>query len=412
MSLLFPLAIFCAFIPISLPTPVGYISPIDLILVLMSVLAVINAVTVPLYFSSRAKRMLILSILTYLLWIILCVTNGQPLDLSSYIKYFIFMIMIPVLIAVNIPANRHGYFGLSIASIFSFSGLVLALVAVLQIARGQALSDSGDAYYIILLGQLVHKNTVGALLVYGTIGAAWCGFKGNSILHVLIAAFQVMVTLLIGNRSSFLVEVIFSAYIVFTSGMNLRTLKIILVFTGLGVVAGTAIVSTGLLDAQIERLTSLSQVGNGEMTDASSRLTLWSYAWNLIVQQPLNGYGFGNFLYSADDWLDGRIEPHNAILQIIYNVGFVGFSTFLVMFLIGLRGRNRGSSDNVPLMLMMFGYVVNAMVGIIWIRGEGHLFWILFFLISMGFEKSYRVIYEPSRPRPASQPNVHLLYQR
>ncbi|TCU31282.1 O-antigen ligase family protein [Rhizobium azibense] len=407
MNFLMPLTIFLAFIPISLDTPIGYISPVDLAIVLMGLPLVMNMSSPRL--DPRAKKMLALSFVTYAVWVACCVLNGGPIDPSSLIKYFIFMVAIPIIVAINVPANKKGYFYFSFSEMFSYAGLMLAAIVVLQIARGQALTQSGDSYYVIIANQLVHKNTVGALLVFSTIGAAWCAFRNNSLIHLGSTFFQLMVTLVIGNRSSFLVEGVFVGIVILSAGINRRTMRTLIICGVISILGGAFAYPTGMLDAQIERLTSLGSVNDGELTDASARLVLWDYAWRLIVQQPFLGYGFGNFLYSADDWLDGRIEPHNAFLQIIYAVGIFGFVAFMIMFIIGLRSRNRGV-DSKPLSLMIYAYAANAMVGIIWLRGEGHLFWMLFFILSMGYERSHLTVEQlahASRNRLVRQINTY-----
>ena len=68
--------------------------------------------------------------------------------------------------------------------------------------------------------------------------------------------------------------------------------------------------------------------------DAVTRLLLWNVAWELFLQSPLNGVGWGNFpsLYGSYlhlSWIPPDIfNVHNIYLQLLSETGILGFVAF------------------------------------------------------------------------------------
>ena len=105
------------------------------------------------------------------------------------------------------------------------------------------------------------------------------------------------------------------------------------------------------------------------MSDDSStdnvdiRLRIWEDALNKFKKNPARGSGFG---MSYHDKISGKtwVHPHNIILEILTEIGIVGFSIFLILFgLIFARGffifRQTSGTDRLtfffyPLSLFFF----------------------------------------------------------
>ncbi len=96
-----------------------------------------------------------------------------------------------------------------------------------------------------------------------------------------------------------------------------------------------------------ERLATLSNFD----TDRSlwRRLSYQIIGWDLFTQHPLLGVGPGNFPYHFIDeayrWMPGRYliprELHNTYLEVLTEIGLLGFSCFAAMLLLALRGLAR-----------------------------------------------------------------------
>lgn len=120
-----------------------------------------------------------------------------------------------------------------------------------------------------------------------------------------------------------------------------------------------------------------------ELTSGASRFVLWDYAWREILSAPFLGHGYDNFRYVSETWLNGMFEPHNNVLQILYAGGTLGLGAFLTLIWAGLKGRSR-DDETVTLTLLVLAFYVLVTIGdIIWLRGSGHLFWLLFFAIAL-----------------------------
>ncbi|WP_207079241.1 O-antigen ligase [Novosphingobium sp. KA1] len=385
MKFLLLFSIILCFVPISIGTPVGYISPVDVSVSLMAVYSFGVLLSRRGVVNGRDLRILIISSLSYLIIIVCTIVGGNSVDFGALFKYFVFLCIIPFSLMIAKAQYIRNVGRMPIESVIAISGSFLSAFVVLQILRGQYASNGPEEYYIYIAGNIVHKNYIGALLVFSSLSSLWCALQNKKIKYIPMYLLQIMVTILIGNRSSFVVEIIFSFIILLRVRQNSRSIVIIICSVVFVFSAIFIIQLMGLFHAQTERLLSLNEVGNGQMSSASARLWLWSYAWDLIVQRPIFGYGFGNFLYIAPNWLNGREEPHNAILQILYAVGFTGAICIYGMIFWGLLPKRTNSYNARIFALMVMANIVNAMVGIIWIRGEGHLFWMLFFILAMGY---------------------------
>jgi exopolysaccharide production protein ExoQ len=80
---------------------------------------------------------------------------------------------------------------------------------------------------------------------------------------------------------------------------------------------------------------------NNKDITISGRTPLWDSLWEFIQMQPFLGYGYGAFfsashmetemLWTVYKW--GPVHSHNGYLQILVNLGFVGFAIFIVGYI-------------------------------------------------------------------------------
>lgn len=390
MNYLLLAAMLSCFIPFSIGTALGEFSLPDLLICVMAALSLLYILSGRAIVSKGPSQILGWSAVVYFGLLMCCFASQGPIDLSSAVKFFIFLVAIPTTLVVNMPlTTSKPKIRYTAHEAFLWGATTLAVLVLVQIARGSVRSGGGDHYYVFIINAYAHKNSVGALLTFGVVSGAWMAFREGKAAVLPHLFIQILATLVIGNRSSTLVQAISIILIVVFYGFTRRTLLISISTIVLSALLITLSYYAGFGSLQMDRLTALQEVGSGQLGDASSRFVLWEYAWERILASPVVGYGFGNFIYTSDDWLSGRREPHNVILQVLYAVGAVGFVLLISLLAAGLAFRTKSSDRSRVLVFLLSANLLNSLVGIVWIRGEGHLFWISFFIMAMRLESRF-----------------------
>jgi len=116
-----------------------------------------------------------------------------------------------------------------------------------------------------------------------------------------------------------------------------------------------------LPEDQIQRLSEM-----GEDSTSRSRFAYWNYGWQVMLDHPIFGVGYDNWLvYAHYDMpagiYDGRIQlPHNIYIEAGAELGFVGLFSFILLiifaFITNARTRKIISiSENKLLYLLSYG---------------------------------------------------------
>ncbi|NJM45566.1 MAG: O-antigen ligase family protein [Alkalinema sp. RU_4_3] len=95
--------------------------------------------------------------------------------------------------------------------------------------------------------------------------------------------------------------------------------------------------------ALIFNISEFLDFNNKDIT-ISGRTPLWDSLWEFVQMKALLGYGYGSFfsashletemLWTVYKW--GPVHAHNGYLQILVNLGFVGFSIFILGYFYNL----------------------------------------------------------------------------
>jgi O-antigen ligase len=110
----------------------------------------------------------------------------------------------------------------------------------------------------------------------------------------------------------------------------------------------------------IQRMMILfEEVGGGR--SASARLTTFHQAFELWSEATLLGHGVGSFPVMTGVG-DVRHYPHNLILELLAEVGLVGFCLFAAMLVTAMRNLWLSSLRTDPAILCGFMLLVNALV--------------------------------------------------
>jgi O-antigen ligase len=206
-------------------------------------------------------------------------------------------------------------------------------------------------------GVFPHKNALGraSLLASLLFVFAARAFPRRRILYWTFCLLNVV--LIVGANSK-------TALVSFVLLMLL-----LVVFTGLRAHAtlyggvAFALVGTSLLGAAFVT-TNLGPISESLGRDATltGRTELWTDVLHEIARKPILGFGWSGFWTGADDGparyvLERNLwhppDAHNALLELLVNVGIVGAGLFLIVFLRGLF-RSIGQVRRYPTVLGLF----------------------------------------------------------
>jgi O-antigen ligase len=375
---LYKSALVACFIPYSLVTPLGYLSPVDIAITFLFLGALFSVLA-----DGRRLRpnffLLALSFLSFALVVASQMLAANLHDVSPLIKYFVFLCIIPLSMTLGEIDVRSLSSHTNIPSLIGKCGVAIAIVTVIQIARHQAVSSDDGTFYVRIFGSLVNKNWLGAIITFGVVGAAWEWTLNRRFAYGVAALFQLAVITYIGARSSTLVATAaFGAIFLFyrpegTVGLFKRVLIALFLVTLVGVA-----VASGLFEHQLSRLAEISDTDTSHLTPSTSRILLWEFAIHQIGSYPFLGSGYGTFNYQGSGWLNGMYEPHNNILQIAYAGGLIGLSGFAALVICSLTRRSNDPLEQF-IRVITITYLADTLVDIVWLRGDGHLFWMLLF---------------------------------
>ena len=378
---LFMAALIAAFIPYSWLTPLGYVSIVDCSVFIFFVASSAHALSRGVI-HRQDFSVVTLSFVAYCLIFLAQALNGVVGDVSILIKYFVFLIVMPLGLAFSgLPINTRHTLD-KIPRVLSIAGTVMSFVVLFQICRG-AVRAGGGAYYIEFFGQFVNKNGLALTLMFGVLGSAICAIVRKSRVFGAMCVFQLAITFYIGARAATLVDILLIQVIYFYfSKITMARMVFYILAMSFAAMSIFVLAESGLAGDQIQRLIQVANTDTSTVTASTSRILLWLFALNEIGRSPWLGSGYGTFSYGGGGWLDGMYEPHNNILQITYSGGVIGLSAFLVLIVMGMRkGFMRRSSQ--PVAIILSGYLLSTLVDIIWVRGDGHIFWLMFFLVAL-----------------------------
>lgn len=154
----------------------------------------------------------------------------------------------------------------------------------------------------------------------------------------------------------------------------------------------------------------ISTFFHGKDSSAASRLPLIEVSFRMFAEHPIMGFGYGGFWEYCTRYGSGiHIEAHNTFAQVLVEFGIFGFSLFLTMIFLSLRGYwtyiKRGSSrtlrtHSIGYLCGLFAILVNG----IFHAFEWHLiFWLP---ITFGFMMGYMANEEGRKVSRTEQVNM------
>jgi O-antigen ligase len=377
--------ILSSYFAYSFRTAAGFVSLADVIIGA----ALIFYLAVYLYKSHLDTpniKVVIFSLIAFCLISISTKVVNSGLEISPIVKYGVFLILIPLTFWLSGNSSPSSQLYQRVLSLYTNCGNLLLGYVITCLLLGFH-SGVGDNFQINLFDQPIYKNQIGEFLIYIS-SANLISFGLKKKLIYLILFFATIVCCIFLDVRGPIVAALVMSVIIYIKLFKINAHEL-LRFAGIScalVLTIYIVYLSGLLDKQFDRLihfADTSTINHKNISSSASRLILWQYAAGLVAQFPFFGVGYGGFFYDQTrGWLYGMNAPHNNILQIMSEGGLIGFGAFALLLIFGLTNK---INDRYALSvkLIAVSYLVTTLVDIVWVRGTGHLFWILFYLVAL-----------------------------
>ncbi len=220
-------------------------------------------------------------------------------------------------------------FMVPLLTILRISAGVLGFIMLGSVAASVGMPDLGIENYegqLVWKGILNSKNSLGfwsaiSVLLFITLSDSVNSFL-NKTLCYLMAAISLLVLLMSDSATSILAMVMagsLSLYLYLAFRFQLG-------FARMAVMAVLFIGLIGLVISNIDTAEILGRSG-----DLTGRGEVWAQTWQLIMREPLTGYGYGALWFPNDDsiWIQQRYtdftwvvyHAHNGFLQVASEIG-------------------------------------------------------------------------------------------
>lgn len=376
--------IFSSFISWSALTPLGFISPSDLVLacsvLLLGFAALRNALPLP---QPKAVS-LWLAIGCFLCVALSTLVLRHDLPPSPVIKYAVLLLGLPLMLWFA----RAGGTGISARyclHVIGNCGAIFVAWLTLSLLLGQGVEGRGP---VSIFGAPIYKNQLGhylALIATAQFGL-WA-LTGRSFRLVLFAV-ALGLSLALDVRGPILAALAASTFLALRLfGQDKAHLRRLSTLPVLGVIFVAILLASGHFSAQFSRFFETALPEGAEISSTASRNLLWHYTLEQIPKALWFGQGHGGFIYAeGTGWMANLAQPHNNILQITIEGGIIGLAGFLLLLWSCLRPRpeQKGPEEGALIVLRAIAltYLTTTLVDIIWVRGTGHLFWLIAFILA------------------------------
>jgi O-antigen ligase len=268
----------------------------------------------------------------------------KKIELRKFLRSFILLVLaltlwfIPILVYYFQHPAVHGNFGVlnEIAGMYLDIGFVEGLSIIILI---QAPSLFKNTYrYIILLVLflgLVFTGARGPLLITVVLSLIFYGFRFISIFYK--------------NKSAKLMK--------FYKGILLSIMTLVFVFVLALSFPSQVKLLTNRTISRISLLFDTSDKGKS----VNKRVTQIEYSTKMIVASPetfLLGYGIGSYGI-MESGKDGRAYPHNVVLEILFELGFIGLFIFVVFLILVFS--NHSDKFKYITSIVFFYFLINYM---------------------------------------------------
>lgn len=235
------------------------------------------------------------------------------------------------------------YIGLTLplVNILRTSAAVLGLIMVASITVAALLPSWGLVEYentIVWAGVLTSKNTLGfwsAVTLFLLVSICFWRISTEARAFYLLLAFASAVCLLFAESATSLLA-LFAASLVMVSMYVARRLQLKPISV---IILG--ILLTGLIAVAMHFVDTAALIGRSG--DLTGRAEVWAQTWQLILDKPWTGYGYGTLWFPTDSsiWIQETLtnftwtvhHAHNGFLHIASEIGLPLTMLALVMII-------------------------------------------------------------------------------
>lgn len=307
------------------------------------------------YYGSSVKYIALLAIGSIILYFILdnsqkikigkiqiCLIIWSAMQIASvlwtayyeytYMRLFSYILMAVLVIMLSVFPFKPNELENAIRA-YTIGCIVLSLMLIFTGSLDGG-GNSEGRLTIKVLDSYFDPNNLAANILTGLFfcfGGVWKKYKTTPIANIIYAAFfivQVVAIVLTGSRGgmlSFLVGVI--VYCLVKSKKNKRYI----IGLVLGIFVGFIIAKQFMPEGLFNRIFAIENYTTG-----TGRTTIWSNALNKLLSSPLFGFGIASYHSFFEECFGGATAMHNSFLAVLFEVGVVGFTCFMLPILLGI----------------------------------------------------------------------------
>lgn len=222
------------------------------------------------------------------------------------------------------------------AVFFYSAGCAILAVLVLTMGKMDGGVNSAGRITVEVMGSYQDPNGLAASLM---TGAFFTLFKStekskitpfSNIIYALLFITISSAIFMTGSRGALVAYTVSLIAYIFIRGNNRTRIACVILIPAV-LFFGYFILEAFLPERLFERLFTL------EETEGGSRLEHWILAMEQIAKRPFFGNGIAGYFGYFNEKIGHEIAMHNTFVAVLFEVGAVGLSLFLALFLIPFR---------------------------------------------------------------------------
>lgn len=297
--------------------------------------------------------------------IINLIINTESINSLSIIRIFYYLEIFTYIYLIISNSFKKSH----IKKILKFNVNSSIIIACVLIFCFFYFGDIGKNSVKNIFGNYIEENYTAALLSFNSILLLYIvEFEDKNIVklkYYLGLLILLYATFLSGSRASFFAIAISSLYFlvkkyIFTkSAITIKNIILIVILFSL-----LMMIIVNLQNILPEFI--YNRFFNKSLNDYSNqtRLTYWKSGVIGFLKQPLLGYGVGNYSYFIPDMLklNKTVMAHNTYLDILLDVGIIGFSFYLYLVFSNIKYILKNIAKFFPICFVLFftSFIVGA----------------------------------------------------
>jgi len=290
-------------------------------------------------------------------WCLVTLTWSQVPEIGFRRLAFTILVSGTLLICVRQLSVKRAY---AVISGTFIALTVLSLVAAVIYPQGAIHQPNDPEIAVVggLRGLFYHKNMTGVVAGIGFLMAYSALLRRRSHLTALFAALC-LVTLWLTDSMTSLALACFCLLPIHLAPVMQRSQS----FRRNAAIVISLMLLLGLLFAVT--LTLEGALGSSAFT---GRGEIWHYVWELVLQRPLTGHGFGSVFQvgsatplssvASSSWVERVAHAHNGYLELLASTGMIGLAILLAALVSLTRRGMLSLQKNHPSMVPVIASVI------------------------------------------------------